>query len=187
MKNQKVIAKADPLDTIAISGLGACGKNTVSHIVAKKLGFKVVEPTFKTLAQRENISLMEFQKRANLDFDIDKKFDEALKDECKNGKCVIATWLGPWMSLRPTFRVWLDVPLTLRAKRVMGRDSFANIQEALVHLKKRDEDNISRYKKVYGIDILNHKNFDLIVDASNISAEKVAQIIIDKFSQSLKI
>ena len=168
-------------DIIAISGFGACGKNTVSHIVAKMLGWVVVEPTFKTLAKREGISLIEFQKRANLDFDIDKKFDEALKDECKNKKCVIATWLGPWMSPRPAFKVWLDVPLQIRAKRILNRDKFSNIQDALNHLKTRDKDNVLRYKKIYQIDITNHDNFDLVIDASNISAKEVAEQIVKTY------
>ena len=90
---------AGPSDIIAISGLAGSGKNTVSGEVAKRLGWRVVEPTFKTLAAREGVTLMEFQEKAKKDSGIDRKFDEALREECAGGKCVVSTWLGPWMVL----------------------------------------------------------------------------------------
>lgn len=174
-----------PASIIAISGFAGSGKNTVSRLVAKRLGWRVVEPTFKTLAEREGISLMEFQERAHSDFDIDKKFDEALQDEAKCGNCVIATWLGPWMAPGKPFRVWLDVSQQIRAKRLRGRDGKSE-EESLEHLKERDADNISRYKKVYGIDISNHSGFDLIVDAGSKSPDEISDAIIEAFNSSSK-
>jgi cytidylate kinase len=116
---------------------------------------------------------MEFQKKANSDFNIDKKFDDALQDECKAGKCVVATWLGPWMAPGNPFRVWLDVDEKVRAKRVAGREKLS-IKEALSHIQKRDADNISRYKKVYGIDISDHDGFDLVIDANELSPKDLS-------------
>ena len=49
---------------IAISGLTGCGKNTLGELLAKELGYKIVSPTFKDLADREGISLIDFQKKS---------------------------------------------------------------------------------------------------------------------------
>ena len=56
---------------IAISGLTGSGKNTLGELLAKRLGYKLVCPTFKDLAAKEGVSLMEFQKKATKDPDID--------------------------------------------------------------------------------------------------------------------
>jgi cytidylate kinase len=75
------------------------------------------------------------------------------------------------------FRVWLEVPLEIRAKRLSGRE-HKDEAEALEHIKKRDADNVERYKKVYGIDITNHSGFDLALDASKKTPEQIADGII---------
>ena len=84
---------------IAISGFTGCGKNTLGELLAKKLGYKLVCPTFKDLAAEEGITLMEFQAKAAKDKNIDKKFDAALRKQvaATKGNCVVTTWLGPWM------------------------------------------------------------------------------------------
>ncbi|MFH0927547.1 MAG: cytidylate kinase family protein [Candidatus Micrarchaeota archaeon] len=175
-----------PATIIAVSGFAGSGKNTVSRLVAQALGWRVVEPTFKTLAQREGITLMEFQQRAHSDYDIDKKFDEALQEQSREGKCVIATWLGPWMAPGKPFRVWLEVPEQVRASRICGREHEGEAQ-ALEHIQRRDADNVERYKNVYGIDITNHSGFDLALDASKKSAQELADEIISAFNANRKV
>jgi cytidylate kinase len=82
---------------IAVAGLTGSGKNTLGELLAKELGYRLVCPTFKDLAAMEGIPLMEFQKRAEKDPDIDKKFDAALKEMAAPGDCVVTSWLGAWM------------------------------------------------------------------------------------------
>ena len=171
-----------PSEIIAISGLAGSGKNTVSGQVAKKLGWGIVEPTFKTLAAKEGITLMQFQEKAKKDPCIDKKFDAALQEECQAGNCVVATWLGPWMAPGKPFRVWLDVPQGIRAKRVAGREG-GKIESTLAHIKKRDADNHERYKKVYWIDIFDHAGFDMVLDASAKTPEQLAIEIVKAYKK----
>lgn len=49
---------------IAVSGLTGSGKNTLGELLSKELGYTLVCPTFKDLAAKEGITLMEFQKKA---------------------------------------------------------------------------------------------------------------------------
>jgi len=126
---------------IAISGLTGSGKNTLGELVAKKLGYKLICPTFKDLAAKEGISLMEFQKKAEKDHDIDKKFDAVLKEMVAktNGNCVVTTWLGPWI-VDTDLNIKVSAPLGVRAKRVAKRDEIT-LEEAKKHVKARDEEN----------------------------------------------
>lgn len=165
---------------IAIAGLAGSGKTTIGKIVAKKLGYKLIAPTFKDIAKLQKLTLLEFQKKANKDFSIDKEFDKQIIKLAKREKCVIATWLGPWIIRGNIFRVWLEVPKRIRAKRVAKREKIS-FKKAYSHITQRDKDNILRYKKIYNINILDHKNFNLVVDASVLSAKKIATIVLKNY------
>jgi cytidylate kinase len=163
---------------ITVSGLTGSGKNTLGEILAKKLGYKLICPTFKDLAAKEGISLMEFQKKAEKDHDIDKKFDSVLKEQvaATGGKCVVTTWLGPWI-VDADIRIKVNAPLETRAKRVAERDGMP-LPEAKKHVRERDEENRARYMKVYGIDIFDEKKvkFDGILDSGKYKPEQLAEM-----------
>jgi len=86
------------------------------------------------------------------------------------------TWLGPWKVKDATLRVWLEADDETRAKRISGRDKMT-YEEALDHVRKRDPGNVRRYKEYYGIDILDHSNFDLVVNTSHFNPIDAAKII----------
>ena len=160
---------------IAISGLTGSGKNTLGEQLAEELGYKLVCPTFKDLAKREGIPLMEFQKRAEKDPKIDKKFDAALREQTKNGSCVVTTWLGPWIVKNAELKIHVFAPLQVRAERVAKRDGMA-IAQAKKHIIERDEENRKRYQKVYGIDIYDTSGFDLCLSSAKLSKEQMRDI-----------
>jgi cytidylate kinase len=143
---------------IAVSGLTGSGKNTLGELLASKLGYRLVCPTFKDLAKKEGVSLMEFQKRAEKDPGIDRKFDAMLKEEAGKGDCVVTTWLGPWM-VEADVRIKVFAPLGVRAQRIAARDGMGLVQ-AMKHIKARDDANRKRYKKLYKIDIDDEDIFD---------------------------
>ncbi|HSB46528.1 MAG TPA: cytidylate kinase family protein [Candidatus Bilamarchaeum sp.] len=162
---------------IAIAGLSGSGKNTLGELLAKELGYRLVCPTFKDLAAREGVSLMEFQKKAERDHDIDRKFDEVLREQAK-GDCVVTTWLGPWI-LEADVRIKVFAPLEVRAGRLGKRDG---IKDARKHITERDESNRKRYLKVYGIDIYDDSRFDALLNSGIYKPEellKIALAIID--------
>ena len=160
---------------IAISGLTGSGKNTLGELLAKRLGYKLVCPTFKDLAAKEGVSLMEFQKKATKDPDIDKKFDALLKEQAAAGNCVVTTWLGAWMT-KADIRIKVFAPLEVRAKRIAERDGMG-LKEAMKHVKARDDDNRKRYMKLYNIDIYDDSGFDACVNAGIYKPEQLLDIV----------
>jgi cytidylate kinase len=158
---------------IAVSGLSGSGKNTFGKALAEKLGYRMVCPTFKELAEKEGVSLLEFQEKAVKDPEIDKKFDEELKERAK-GDCVVTTWLGPWM-VDADFRILVFAPEKVRAERLAKRDG-KTLEEALEHIRKRDSNNRERYKKLYGIDIYDTSSFDLALSAATYRPEQMVEI-----------
>ncbi len=161
---------------ICISGLSGSGKNAVGEEVAKLLSLRVVNPTFKTIAAKQKMSLMEFHKKAEKEHSIDKQFDAHLIADAKKGNCVVTTWLGPWMVKDADVRVWLHAPRDVRAKRVAGRDNMSQ-EQALTHINDRDESNRHRYNEVYKINIYDHSGFELVVNTEKFKPRESAQII----------
>ena len=162
---------------IAISGLTGSGKNTLGELLAEKLGYRLVCPTFKDLAAKEGIPLMEFQKKAEKDPDIDRKFDAVLREQAAAGDCVITTWLGAWM-VDADLKIRVSAAPETRAQRIAGRDSMT-AEEALRHVKERDEGNRRRYQKLYGIDIYDESIFDAVLDSGRYRPEELLMQVID--------
>ena len=161
---------------ICISGLSGSGKNSVGALVAQQLGMQLVNPTFKTIAARKKIGLMEFQKEAEKEHSIDRDFDAHLVAQAKNGNCVVTTWLGPWMVKGADLRVWLYAPRGVRAARVARRDGMPD-EEAERHISDRDESNRKRYMEIYKIDIYDHSAFDLVINSEKFVPQQSAGII----------
>jgi len=161
---------------IAISGLTGSGKNTLGELLAKELGYKLICPTFKDLAKKEGITLMEFQEKAENDPDIDKKFDALLKEQAKEN-CVVTTWLGPWI-VDADLKIKVSAPAETRAERIANRDSMI-FEDALKHVRDRDEGNRNRYKKLYGIDIYSEDVFDAVLDSGKNSPEQLLKMTLE--------
>lgn len=164
------------MPTICISGLSGSGKNAAGEALARMLGLRVISFSFKDEARRSGTSLMEIQKRANASAKMDRALDAKIAAAASTGNCVVTTWLGPWFVKNAYLRVWLKAGERERAKRISVRDKMP-FASALAHVRKRDADNIKRYKKYYKIDITNHDNFDLIIDSSRFAPGQIAKII----------
>jgi len=162
---------------VAISGLSGCGKNSVGEKVAKKLGLRTVQVSFKDEATRRGIPLMELQALAGKDPVLDRQLDEKIVSEAAKGNCVVTTWLGAWMVKNADLRIWLNASEEERARRVAGRDKMGP-DEALAHIRKRDADNRKRYKKYYKIDIDDHAIFDVEINTNRFKPEQSSEIIV---------
>ena len=169
---------------ITIAGLSGSGKNTIGEIVARKLNLRLVDPTFKTLAEEHRMDLMEFHRKAEKEHMIDKIFDAALIKEVERGPCVVTTWLGPWMILRSDLRVWISASQHSRAERIAGRDGMTQ-EQSLAHLAERDASNRTRYLDVYRIDIYDHSDFDLVINSEKFRPEQAADIIIEAAAEKV--
>jgi len=161
---------------IAICGLTGSGKNTLGELLAKTLGYKLVCPTFKDLAAKEGVSLMEFQEKARKDPDIDRRFDALLKEQAV-GDCVVTTWLGPWI-VDADVRIKVICPLETRAQRIAGRDNMT-LKEAIKHVKERDDQNRKRYMKVYSIDIDDESRFDACLNSGIHKPDELLELALE--------
>ncbi len=169
------------VEIICISGLVGSGKDTVSDLVAKKLGFSRVKLSFKDAAKQKGISLMEYQAYVEKDLTIDKEFDHIIIKEARKQDSVISTWLGPWLIPDAALKVWLEASPKVRAERISVRDDMSK-SKALKHVIERDMHNRGRYMALYAVDIFVHSNFDIQINTEHFSPEQLADIIVAAYN-----
>ncbi len=168
---------------IAISGFTGSGKNTLGKLMAQRMDYRHICPTFKDLAEKEGVSLMEFHRMAENDPEIDRKFDDFLKEESSKGNCVVTTWLGPWM-VDADLRIRLFANAKIRGERISERDEMTE-EEAENHVLERDQRNIDRYLKLYGIDITDYQIFDLCLNSGVYKPEELLSISMDALKKKV--
>jgi len=157
---------------ICISGLTGSGKTTIAEILSKKLHYPLISSSYKNLTKDIVKFTQENVNNEKLAKEFDKKIIQLAKKE-KN--CIITTWLGPWF-IKNSFKVWLYASEEERIKRVAKREKLS-LKKAKEYVEKKDNSTIKHFMKVYGINILKHEDFDLIINTESFSKNKIAEII----------
>ncbi len=162
---------------IAISGKSGCGNTTVSRIVAEKLDLKLINYTFRNMAQELGISFEELRRRAEHDDAYDKRLDLKQVELAAEGNCVLGSRLAVWILKDADLRVYLTASTKVRAERIAKREG-KSVEEALKETSERDNLDHARYLRIYGIDNDDLSNVDLIIDTEVNDENEVASIII---------
>lgn len=164
---------------IAISGKSGCGNSTVSRLVAEKLGFRLVNYTFRALASETGRSFAELRRLAEEDWSWDRYLDQRQVELAREGDTVLGSRLAVWLLEDADLKVYLTAPPEIRAQRIQNReggDLDAVMQETL----KRDERDRNRYLRLYDIDNDDYSFVDVVVDTSNRKPDAVADQIIEE-------
>ena len=161
---------------IAISGKSGCGNSTVSRLVAEYLGFKLINYTFRNIAQEEGISFDELWILAQEDSSYDLYLDKKQVELAEEGNCVLGSRLAIWMLKDAELKVYLKASPEVRARRIQKREG-GTFEEVFAKTVERDERDSKRYMATYKIDNDDHSFADLIIDTDDTGQEEVAEII----------
>lgn len=168
---------------ITVSGLPGSGTTTIANLLSKALNLKLISTgeTFRELARKKGVSLEEFGKLAENSSKIDKELDKSVLKMVKE-KSIIEGRLTGFMLNRnniQAFKIWIDAPLEIRAKRVAGREG-KTLKQTKKEIKKRERSERKRYKKIYSIDLNDKSIYDLVIDSEDKKPEKILEIILNK-------
>ncbi|MEE8441891.1 MAG: cytidylate kinase family protein, partial [Spirochaetia bacterium] len=161
-----------------ISGKSGCGNSTVSRIVAKRLGYKLVNYTFHSIAQEIGVSFDEMCELAEQDDKWDHYVDERQVEMARDGNTVLGSRLAIWVLDDADFRVYLDARLEVRAGRIQKREGGA-LEQVSTRTTTRDRRDHDRYLRLYGIDNNNFSFVDLVVDTEDMTPEEIADVILE--------
>ncbi|MFQ6010120.1 MAG: (d)CMP kinase [Candidatus Aenigmatarchaeota archaeon] len=177
------------MPVIVISGQPGCGTSTVSRLVSEKLGIGYFSPGkfFKSHgAGKETkaaVDVWRTEKGSSKSFheEIDRKQQE-LADK---GNIVIDGKLSIRFVKKADLKVWLKAAIEVRAKRITQREEGIDYETALRQLKEKEELERKNFKRIYGFTPSDlEKEADMVIDTSNLTAEQVADKIIEKLTTS---
>lgn len=172
---------------ITIFWLAWSWTSTIWKKLSKHLWYKFMSSwnIMRSWASELWISLYEFEdKIAKNDHNFDKKLDNKVKDFwLKNNNFVFESRLA-WYFIQDSFKIYLHCDETERYSRIHLREKW-DLQDIIYKNTKRERGVVKRYKSVYP-DILfppDKKDFDLVIDSTNIKPDEILEIIIVKIRE----
>lgn len=171
---------------IAISGKSGCGNTTVSGLVARRLGFQVINYTFRNLARDRGMSFQELHTKAGQDPAWDRYLDAKQVELAGPGNCVLGSRLAIWILEDADLRVYLTASPDVRAERIRQREG-GSLQEVLEETRIRDQKDHRRYQDLYGIDNNDYAFSDLIINTDGLLPGAIAGIISQALIEKLNL
>ena len=168
---------------IAISGKSGCGNSTVTALVAEALGYVRVNYTFKDMAREHGLTFDQLRELAEKDSKWDIKLDRRQVEMASGGRTVLGSRLAIWVLEDADLRVYLDATIEVRSRRIQGRaienhDKPDQFQAVLDETIERDQMDHDRYLRLYGIDNDKFEFADLIIDANELRADEIVDVIV---------
>ena len=164
---------------IAISGKSGCGNTTVSTLLSKILGIKLINFTFRQLAQEKGLTLAQVIENAKTDDSYDIAVDTRQVELARAESCILGSRLAIWMLKEADLKVYLGASDDVRAKRILNREG-GNLDEIKAFTEMRDREDSRRYKKLYDIDNNDISFVDLNIDTAQYTPDQISEIILEK-------
>lgn len=177
---------------LTLTGDLGSGKSTVAKILLDRLGLTYYSTgsILRKMAEENGISILEMNERASKDKTIDKQIDDATASLADSQVQYLVDSRLAWHFLPKSFKVKLKVDAKEAAKRVLGdktrssAEKYVSEEDAFTHLIARRKEEVRRFKEIYKVDIEDDTQFDLVIDTTNISPEKVANLIEEKYKEN---
>lgn len=171
---------------VAISWPAGAWKSSIIQNIVKKLWYETCDigQVWRARAIAKNLTIDEYdkliEKHPEEDVKIDNEFKEIVQSSKKD---IIVSW-RMWFHLLPEiFSIRLEVNPKEWARRVFLQDrgkqekKYKNVSEAM----KANEDRMKRLQKrllkIYGVDFMDKKNYDKIIQTDGKSIEENVQEI----------
>ena len=172
---------------ISITGDLGSGKSTVSKLLCEQLGYDYIYTgkIQREIANRYNMTTLELNKYAETHPEIDEEIDATFKSLNDSADLIVDSRLA-WFFIPNSFKVYLKTDIAVSADRISAdnqrkNEEYSSKEEALSNIIARKESENKRYMELYGVDCSDLSNFDIIIDTSFISPEKVADKIIAEY------
>lgn len=178
---------------ITVTGDPGSGKSTFAKAVSEKLGYRLITTgnIFRQLAAERGISLTELNELAETQAEIDHEVDNYLKLLNQSTENMVLDSRMGWFFVKECLKVRLTVDPDVAANRIFKdtaelREKFSDIDTAIDEVERRKKSEILRYKKLYGVDISDVSNFNLVINTSRKAPNDITREFEQKFEDYKK-
>jgi len=175
---------------ITVTGDPGSGKSTFATAVAEKTGYRLITTgnMFRELAARKGVSITELNEMAETQKDIDREVDDYLRALNDLEENIVLDSRMAWNFLDQALKVRLTVDLDEAVRRIFNdretkwREKFPDMETAMDEVRRRRESEVLRYRTLYGVDIGDDTNFDLVINTSHLTREEVMAQFLTAFA-----
>jgi len=167
---------------VTVSGMPGSGKSTLARNLAKALGLRhhSTGELWRKLAAEKGLSPLELNKKAESDERIDREIDERTEKLGKRENDFVMDSRMAWHFIPHSIKIFTKIRPEIAAKRIFkdmreGERENKSEKKTLKSLKKRMKSERKRYKQLYGVDYLDEKNYDFVVNTAKTSIEEAAE------------
>lgn len=182
-----------PYFRITVTGDPGSGKSTFSRTIAALTGFRLITAgnIFRQLAAKKGISVTELNELAESQSGIDKMVDDYLLSLNEAEEDLIIDSRMAWHFVSDALKIRLTVEPKIAAMRIYAdtaelREKFSDLDTAAEEIARRKKSEVFRYSKLYGVDISDPKNFDLVIDTSHKAPSDVTSAFVQVFDDYKK-
>lgn len=174
---------------ITITGEPGSGKSTIGKKLAEKLDYERIYmgQIYRDTAKQKGMTVAEFSKytqdHPETDFEIDE-YQQKLGQKKDN---FIIEGRTSWFLIPHSIKLYITVAPLTGARRVHNELQSENsrnedrkidtVEDILDSHKRRMESDKQRYLKYYQKDCFNKKNFDFVIDTTDLTPDEVFQQI----------
>ena len=166
---------------ITVSGRVASGATTVSRGLAKTLAWRLWNggEIYRQYAREKNIPLERTDLSSdNYHLNLDKYIREKLKTE---NNLIMESWLSGYdaRGITDVFKIFIDCSnIALRIDRLVNREHMT-IDQAKDHLKRREEENLKKWYRLYGTrEFWKRQYYDLVIDTYGYGPGETLKIVL---------
>ncbi len=180
---------------ITITGNLGSGKSTICKLLNEKYQFEVYSTgkVQRELAREMSMTTLELNQLMCSDKKYDKMIDDAttrISGENKEKDIIFDSRLA-WHFVPHSFKVFVSVSLEVAADRVMNdqrgaEEKYTSIEEAKNLLAERATTEKVRYKDIYNLNYMDFSNYNLVIDSTYSTPDKIVEIILKEAKEFYK-
>lgn len=176
---------------LTLTGLPGAGKSTIAKLLSERLHM----PWYSMgnlrgqMARKRGITIDELNTLGESQAFTDNEVDDYQTHLGKTQNNFIMDGRLSWHFIPNSFKIFLDINEDEAAKRIfqaskqgLRKDEkpFVDTDDVTQRIRERIASDIKRYKHYYNLDYLDRSHYDLVINTTNLTPEKIVQSILDR-------